>query len=183
MPIPNPSSPGVSPVEWPAEGGVDDSAVALVVLLAGLLAGLLVEVEVMVGSYVVEANEHLRTISFASIKVSIMRPDLPCHQRNIPLSLPSLPYLSRQAAQFGTLFDAPGSSQTHFISAESSSWVELSHLAVRLTTEAQASLHWDGTSLESISWAQTDAARANAEKRNNERIVCNGALNCNPISS
>lgn len=81
MPIPNPSSPGVSPVEWPAEGGVDDSAVALVVLLAGLLAGLLVEVEVMVGSYVVEANEHLRTISFASIKISIMRLYLPCHQK------------------------------------------------------------------------------------------------------
>lgn len=77
MPIPNPSSPGVSPVEWPAEGGVDDSAVALVVLLAGLL----VEVEVMVGSYVVEANEHLRTISFASIKVSIMRLYFPCHQK------------------------------------------------------------------------------------------------------
>lgn len=64
MPIPIPKSPGVSPVEWPAEGGVDDSAVAPVVEL-----GLLVEVEeeVMVGSYVVEANEHLRTISFASI--------------------------------------------------------------------------------------------------------------------
>lgn len=67
MPIPIPKSPGVSPVEWPAEGGVDDSAVAPVVEL-----GLLVEVEeeVMVGSYVVEANEHLRTISFASIHCS-----------------------------------------------------------------------------------------------------------------
>lgn len=67
MPTPIPKRLGVTPAEWPADGGVDDSAAALVEEV-----GLLVE-EAMVGLYVVEANEHLRTISFASMKVSIAK--------------------------------------------------------------------------------------------------------------